>query len=458
MFSVMLCVMRRSFFARFMAVSFLFAVFCAAAPVFAGQYVITGEELIISGRTKPETVRRVIGDPRGKEFESREALRLFADERKKILDNTRQFQHVAVQVIETAGATEAGDGRVPVTLAVTLTDGAPFVPIPFAVYNSNEGFMAGLFVNMPNFLGRFQNMMVITQYTAYPNSRDELQWENPNFTFGVIWNGISAGDFKFGFTGFLGRNNDLTEIGGTEMLESRALTLSASSSAAYRFSDTISNRAVIGVSGGIEPEILAEHNAAYRAYNPMKTAVRFIDTLSYEQIDWRENYRSGIHAALSAGARYYAPYQEPPWSQFTASAQFAAFDIWGTVNPSVRVFAEYAGTRPTLDMAHGVRGIRDAEFAAAGAVFFNTGLQIKLFRVKAVEIHLNPLFDAALFFAPAESDEALATAVGAGIEVIIFNDRMKSMPIKLGVAYNMYPVNATESKRFEIDLNFTFTY
>jgi hypothetical protein len=333
--------MWRNFWARRMRAFFCLAVLCASVSVFAERYVIAGEELIISGRTKPETVRRVLGDPRGREFDSREALQRFADERKKTLDNTRQFERVEVRVvIETA---DASAELIPVTLAVTITDGAPFVPIPFAVYNSNEGFMAGLFVNMPNLFGRFQNMMVITQYTAYPNARDELQWQNPNFTLGVIWSGIRVGVFNVGFTSFFGRNNELTEVGGKEMLEARAITLSASSSLTYDFSDTVSNRAMIGISGGMEPEILQENNPAYRAYNPIKTALYFIDTLSYEKIDWQENYRSGIRASVSAGARHYAPYEQSPWGQFTTAAHLAAFDIWGKVNPSARVFAEYAG-------------------------------------------------------------------------------------------------------------------
>ena len=458
----MLCGMCPNVSARLRRALFLLVVLGAAFPVCAERYVITSEELIISGRTRPETVRRVIGDPSGREFNSREELLRFVDERKKTLDNTRQFERVEVRAIfeaarETAGG-EAGTELIPVSLAVTLADSAPVAPIPFAVYNSNEGFMAGLFVNMPNFLGRFQNMMVITQYTAYPNSRDELQWDNPNFTLGVIWNGIRAGVFTLGFTGFFDRSNELSEVGGDEMIKSRAVNLSASSSAAYDFSDTVSNRAFIGVSGSFEPEILAENNPAYRAYNPIKTSLRFVDTFSYETIDWQDNYRSGIHASVSAGARHYVPYHEAAWSQFTAAAQLAAYDVWGKVNPSARIFAEYAGARPTLAMAHGTRGIRDAEFAAAGAVFFNTGLQIKLFRLKTLEVHINPLFDAALFFAPAESAEAVLPAMGTGIEIILFNDRMKSMPIKVGIAYDVYPVNETVSKRFEIDLNFTFTY
>jgi hypothetical protein len=454
--------MCRSFLARILHALFFLAVLCAAFPFFAERYVIANEELIINGRTKLQTVRRIIDDPQGREFDSREELQRFVDGRKKILDNTRQFERVDIAILDepdalNSSAEESGK-PVPITIAVTLTDSAPFAPIPFAVYNSNLGFMAGLFVNMPNFFGRFQNMMVITQYTAYPNSRDELQWANPNFTLGVIWNGIRAGDFSLGFTGFFGRNNDLTEIGSKEMIKTRAVTLSTSASVVYDFSGTVSNRAMMGISGAIEPEILEENNISYRAYNPIKTTLRFIDTLSYEKIDWQENYRAGINASVSAGARHFQPYNESPWSQFTASAQLAAFDIWGKVNPSARIFAEYAGTRPTLEMAHGVRGIRDAEFAAESALFFNTGLQIKLFRLKAMEIHINPLFDAALFFGNAESDKAVLPAMGIGLEVIMFHDRMKSMPIKLGIAYDLHPVNETESKRFEIDLNFTFTY
>jgi hypothetical protein len=441
-------------------------------PLFADSYLIVEEELVISGRTRPEAVRRIFPDAAGSVFSSRAELDGFIEERDNLLEDTRQFE--SVEITARFGEPEpeepAGDGaggrRVPVALTVAITDGAAFIPIPFAIYNSNAGFMSGLFVNMPNFMGRFQHMMAIAQYNAYPDSRDELQWLNPNYEFGVVWSGIRAGDFRFDFAAFFGKNNNPTEVNDETMIKTRALTYSFSASAGYEITRHIANRVSLGVSGAEGQEILEELNPAYRVYNPVRIAIRASDTVSYTDIAWEENFRKGISAALSVGDRYYMPYFERPWNQVTVSASFAAFGIFKQVNPTARISAEYATGNPALNMADGVRGVRDARFAATGAVYLNTGVQCKLFRAGQTEIHINPLIDAALFFGTAsgdarhkpEAEHPVEAACGIGAEFIIFNDRMKSMPIKLGVAYGIYPVNGTFSKRFEIDLNFTFTY
>jgi hypothetical protein len=210
----------------------------------------------------------------------------------------------------------------------------------------------------------------------------------------------------------------------------------------------------------MEPEILEEHDFSYRVYNPVKLLFFVSNTLEYTRISWKENFRQGIDASVSAGERCYIPYYADNWNQITASASFAAFSIFReSSNPSLRISAEYGSTRASLSMANRVRGIRDNDVTAEGAVYLNTGFQFKLFRFNTAEVHVNPVFDAALLFGMVtDKRTAIAPAAGIGVEIILFEDRMKSMPIKMGFAFGLYPINETLSKRFEIDLNFTFTY
>jgi hypothetical protein len=109
--------------------------------------------------------------------------------------------------------------------------------------------------------------------------------------------------------------------------------------------------------------------------------------------------------------------------------------------------------------------VLDSRLYGNAAVYLNSGIQMRLFRVGKAEIHLMPTLDAALRFLwsdippPAQSCDPVQTAFSAGGELMFINDRLKILPFKVGIAYDLSPdAGKTGTSRWEVDINFSLEF
>lgn len=422
-----------------------------------GGFVIRSEAYDISGRTRESVVRVFLGTAEGKTFGTKDALEAFAKARAQKLENLRVFKHSSVTVDYSA---EDGSGTpVPVTLRTTIEDGAKFVPIPYAFYNSNDGFMAGMIANAPNLHGSLQNLTVVSLYSAPPDENDALRWADPNFLLLAALSGIRTSHAELGFTASAMRMNVTTENRGVDKAEFEELAGALSASVAVEIARSVKNAVKLRVGGSPAHTILSVSDPEYLSYGPIDFFAEAEDSVTRDTINWKGNFREGSKASVKAGYRYAIPTEADATKSLSCGAEIAQYRIAGTrLNPSFRVGAKGNTGDPDLKAGQVTRGIRNSGIKGNAAWYANATLQTKLFRAGHAEFHLAPVVDAIVAYVPDDPDYEWDWGVTAGGELLAFLDNAKSLPIKLGFAYDFRPDSRVNDKRYEVDFSFSLTY
>ncbi len=420
-----------------------------------GPWVIQEEVYHIEGRTKPSAVVGAIGKAEGLSFTTREDLELFAQDRARKLENLRSFKKSSVGV----EWPEDGESR-SAKLVVDIEDGASFVPIPFAFYNSNDGIQLGTIMNAPNLAGTLSNLFVMGLYIAPPDDSDAIQWTNPNFFLLTTVSGIDAGPVSLSLAGTAMRMNGKITRRGEEGVKLSSTALSGTVAATRKLTENLSDTLSVRLAGSPDSEVTEVTDPELLAYGPINLSVRLRNELAYEAFDWKGNLRQGWKASVGAEATRTDPRLADLRDDFKVDAEAAFYKVFGTrFNPGARLYA-FANTGDA-DITAGsqIRGIRNGEIAGNQGVFLRTGLQTKLARLGSSEIHLSPLAD--LFWARIPGDEDYETDAGAAVggEILVLFDAVKSLPIKLGFAWDTRPESrVVGGNRLEVDFNFSFSY
>lgn len=424
----------------------------------AEEYRIEKQTFAIEGRTRETALLRAIGDPTGRIFRSKEAVEAFASERAKKLENMRTFRESSVRVM--FGDDSAPNGMTPVTLEVRVTDGARFVPIPYAFYNSNEGFMTGVIGNIPNISGTLQDLIVLGMYSAPPDENDQLQWDEPNFMCLISWSDIQAGPLDLSVLGgVMKMNRELMDL-GTIAGEYNEFTVSLGVVAKKPLAERLWGTASITGFRGIDHEIRFVDDAAMYAYGPVDSRFGATTGLLREDVDWTGNFRDGHKMHATIGWERTNPAYAKPRDDFLVEAE-ASFHwrVNGRLNPSVRAFGFANTGLPLTDAAKRIRGVRNGELRGNEGIALNAGLQVFAARAGSVEFHILPYFDAIALHTRDADNRAYDYGIACGAELLAFIDAMKSLPIKIGFGYDLRPVgNNGSGKFFEVDFTFQMTY
>lgn len=433
-----------------------------ASPIWSEQYWIADEQYKIDGRTKPEALIQIIGPPEKKVFLSREELQNYVSQRKQRIDNLRTFQQFDI-TLDYARPLEIDTGQniIPVILTVHIKDGARILPLPYALYNSNAGFMAGAVVILPNIAGLLQDFQITGVYNAYPDENNELQWLNPNFELILDWTGLRAGDFKFGALGLVSKLNERIIDRGKTYLLAKSLLVTGLIRGSYQFNDTLTNTVEIIANGIPQTETIEIIDSSYYSYGQQKLSLQFTNTLTYDNINWIGNFRRGIESNLSLSTNYFMPYYADNWASVFVGADIAGHYILNSfINPNARFSFFYFGPdRPLFIMGEKVRGIINTELTGNFGVFINTGAQIKLLRIGKTEFHLTPTLDFAFVYAADGHPDPAETGFAAGAELGLMDDRLRAFPIRFGFAYDLRPKYGSDiGRRVEIDINFQMFY
>ncbi len=436
----------------------------AGASLFAeSSYTIAGEIYEIPGRTREAALSAVLGNAKGMTFPTKEELEAFVAARAQKMENLRSFKKSGIEIVYPEAQPDSAlpaDAAIPVTLKVSVTDGTPFFPIPYAFYNSNDGFQAGSLLTMPNIAGSLQDLLLIGLYTAPPDENDKLQWTNPNFMLLATWSGIRVKPFELGFSGIALKLNQLIQDRGDPVIKMNVLQGAGTVRVTYPFTDRVSDTVSLRIGGSPQNSIIYNEDPDFLSYGPISFSWELKNAVSYSDVDWIGNFRNGLKASFTTGYAVYEPRYADRWNDMTAEAEVAGYyAATDRFNPSFRVYSFVNSGLPQINPAGYIRGIRNTELTGNTGVFVNTGLQTKLVRFGTAELHLTPGVDWAFVHAYEDPDYKSENGFGVGADLVLVFDAMKTFPIKLGAAYDLRPKYGDDiGKRIEVDFNFSFAY
>jgi hypothetical protein len=430
-----------------------------AAPAFSETYVVAGTRYEIIGRSKQSTIERILGVEEGRKFSSKQDLENFVKAQKQKLENLRVFKKTEVDVLYPAAEPSLPD-EIPVSIKVLIVDGTPVSPIPYAFFNSNDGFQSGLLISMPNVAGSMQNLTFVGLYSAPPDENDRLRWGNPNYMMLCTWNGIRLGMFKLSLTASGAKmKNDVDDRGWTGLTYEET-RLSGGAAITLPLTAHLSETLGLRFSGSPESSIVSVADPELLSYGPQERAIKASDGIAYENVNWTGNFRNGWKAGATVTVNSVTPRYADSYSDLTVDGEIAAFRTFGDrFNPGMRISAFAKTGKPELAAGRPARGIRNSTIKGTSGVFVNSGLQTKLFRIGSAELHLTPTLDFGYAYAPDAEDYQADYGFGTGGELMLIFDSMKTLPIKLGMAYDLRPSSRVEqSNRLEVDFSFNFSY
>lgn len=424
----------------------------------AERYVITTERFEITGRTRESAVKSEIGSSQDKTFNSRtEVEKHLADQRQK-LENIRSFKKSSISA--TYAEPAENSELIEVSLTIKIEDGSVFLPIPYAFYNSNEGFQAGLIINLPNLAGTLSDMVIVSLYGATPDENDTLQWTDPNFMLLTALNNIPVGIFNVGASASIMKMNQKIVDRGIQGVRAEVLGGSGSLNFELPLTNTISNTTGIRFAGSGSSEIVSMTNPDLLAYGPIKKSITVQNALAYKNVNWDGNFRRGWKSSLQGSFTRSDPFERNKTNDFLAEAEIAGFTVWNNIfNPSFRLYTFANTGLPLLNTAFYTRGIRNTELKANTGVFLNTGIQTRLFQRGGVELHLTPIVDLMWVYVYKDAEYTNDIGLGIGGDILLIFDNLKTLPIKLGFAWDTRPANKIGGgNRMEVDFSFSFAY
>lgn len=444
------------------------ALFAAAMPALSESYVLARTYYEIIGRSKQSTLERILGNEAGRKFSTKKDLDAFAESQRQKLENLRVFRKSEVDVIYPASPANAASGganigmpdEIPVTIKVLVVDGTPVSPVPYAFFNSNDGFQSGLLLNMPNVAGSMQNLTFVGLYSAPPDENDNLRWTNPNYMLMCAWNGIRLGIFKLALTGSAAKMQNDVDDRGVTGLTYEETRFAGSTAITLPFTAHLSETLSVRFSGSPQSSIVEVSNPELLSYGPLERSIKVSDSVAYENLNWTGNFRNGWRASAGIGINTVKPRYSEEYSDISADGEIAAYRTIGErFNPSVRLSGFTKTGKSELAAARATRGIRNSCMKGTSGVFLNSGIQTKLFRLGSAELHLTPSLDFGYAYASDATDYKSDYGFGAGGEMMLIFDSMKTLPIKLGMAYDLRPSSRVkQSNRLEVDFSFSFSY
>jgi hypothetical protein len=397
-----------------------------------------------------------------------------------------------VEITYTVG-TARQDGAYPVNLLIITEDTWNIIAIPYPKYDSNTGFELTLKARDYNFLGTMNPLRLDIGYKYDEKERStlimELTSDMPFMAFGYNWNFVfnhyfnyrpdakekfyyknltglamqlpfKATTFTFGFDETLVLNEENDEKYWAEYGEFQSgLYMSSRPYVSWK----IPTGLVMGDYGDLAylPELSATFVHGFEQW-PLADYRRgaklgFSHSLGFDRIDWIGNYRSGLEA-YAANSYSYSIHRLSE-NREALSLDFKVHGIGHFM------LSDYFGVSAFLQYRHwfyhdpeyydtagdALRGIMDREIHADYMLSLNLDFPVRILRflpsewfgVKKLrffdfELHASPIIDMALYHDP-ENDISFKfenMLVSGGIELIVFPSFMRSLYLRVSVAWN----------------------
>jgi hypothetical protein len=456
-------------------------------------YVISGFDFNIKGRTRPFAIINNGEFRTNEEIRGRVNLEKYIKDKIQLLLNQRVLDKVNIEYT----LSEPGDeGKVPVHLLISVEDTWNVIAVPYPKYDTNSGFELIIKARDYNFLGTMNAFRLDLGYKYDENNRNsvvfEIDTDTPFTAFGYNWNinfdhlfnyrpdvdepyqnyyknvtGLSVElpfkktTFTFGLEESLFFNEEnpdkyKPEYGdfqegvymSTELYTSWKIPtgLNAGSYGELTYTPKISNT----FNHGFSEWPLGEFR--------LGPFMEFSHTLGFDRINWMGNFREGFDVSMdnsySLDFHRADKDKEPLDIDYSISGigHFIISDSFG-ISAYLQFRQWFYHDPEYYDSAGNVlRGILDKAVHADYMLSLNLDFPFRIFRFTPsqwfgksrlrlfdFELHFSPIIDLALYHNPVSdtSFDFKNILVSGGAELIAFPSFMRSLYIRVSIAWNL---------------------
>jgi hypothetical protein len=454
-------------------------------------YVISGFDFNIEGRTRPFAIIYNGEFKANEEIRGLENLEKYIRNKIQLLLNQRVLEKVN---IEYTLSDPADDGKVPVHLLISVEDTWNIIAVPYPKYDTNSGFELIVKARDYNFLGTMNPFRLDLGYKYDEKNRNsivfEIDTDTPFTAFGYNWNinfdhffhyrpdadepyyyknvtGVSMElplkktTFTFGFeeSSILNEENAdryEAEYGGFQ----KGLYMASELYTSWKIPTGLN----IGSYGELTytPRISNTFNHGFPQWPldefRLGPFMKFSHNLGFNRINWIGNYREGLDVSMDNS--YTLDFhradnnKEPLDFNYSASGigHFIISDSFGI--SSYLQFRQWFYHDPEYHDSAGdvLRGILDKAVCADYMLSLNLDFPIRIFRFTPsqwfrktwmrlvdFEMHFSPIIDLALYHDPSSgtSFDFRNILVSGGAEFIVFPSFMRSLYIRISIAWNL---------------------
>lgn len=178
--------------------------------------------------------------------------------------------------------------------------------------------------------------------------------------------------------------------------------------------------------------------------------------LDYDHLDWIEFYRRGWSLGF-ANSTWGSTDRGDGSAKSVFIARSSGFaTIWG-INPNARLLGTFSLNHEMSGLGFELRGVKDDIMYGDRAIFLNTGVQIRLWKAKVVEPHLQPFIDIGLAGQKDDSIDWADFHVGMGTELILFLPKAPSVQIRCWLGFDVTETQWSDAS-WEAGLSFKIAY
>ena len=453
---------------------FLYPVFAANSSdneVNDNKYIIREIVYIIEGKTREDVLSHYLDIKAGESFSTEEELTVFLEDKLQLIDNQRSLAEGDVKAVYIQNPENPGVFFV--DLEVYVRDTWNYIVLPYARYDSNDGFLLSLRGRNYNFLGGMETLFLNLDYTKPISGGSEYSLNGgfaiPFYLWGYNW--------KFNFNEDVSISPDdplkaYANAGISIDIPLDSLTWQASVDQYYylnqngaadedgyymrtaaRFGSTIPTGLELPLLGEVSYSPAIITSFAYKPFDTLKGEDRKGYELGGEhgvsagRINWIGNFRDGTSFSATQNLRY--NFTEDLWlSNQNAEFQFHKSFGWGGLSSRLKGFYLYNST--SSGIGEPIRGILNARLDGDAAVFLNLDFPVKIwiwFLDRWFEGHISPFFDYALA-RPKDGNFSLDNGwYGAGIEGFAFLKAARSIYLRISLGVDVEAIFSGEAPK-----------
>lgn len=399
--------------------------------------VIDTVEFSVTGHTQEQAVRTYLDIEPGSEFENREELESFIEQKKQELKNARVFRETSIKYTVVEEIEEGTETITRIALTVSILDGWTFYPIPLYQYSSSYGHMFMGVVYDTNLFGSMVTGMFVLRYNRELFSTSLVL--NKIRLFGIPWNTI----FRYEYI------EQIKQEDGNVTFQYDRKSINSGIGAKptitgdlyYEFLPSIEYRFDYHLKSG-EPD---------EAYVPPGITLNYNQSVGIDTVDWFRNFKKGLEIELNHIIGY-TPVSGLITNKFRP--EISGFTYTGPIGVSGRITGfGWLGVERT-GAGKELRGVIDNSLWGNWGVYGNADIAMRLVTIgKAFEIQVKTFTDLGFVL---RKDEILSlddVQTTAGFGILAYPLVAPGMMINFGCGFSL-----TNPGEIEVKFNFREFY